>query len=330
MALDVFILGSCVTRDAFEYDLSGNFRIVHYSARSSLATFCFPKIKSPLNIEKLKSNFQKKMLKDDHDRNFFQYLNDKDFDLFILDLIDERGGLINIDDLGYVTNLSELKESGVIDLAKSIAMIEPHGDTHKKYLLEGFDKLYSELINKGKENFLIINKVFWATRIESNENISKNINYILKANKFLEEIYFYISENYPKVFFLNYDNSDFVANSKHKWGLSPFHYVDGLYQETINKIENFYFTKEVEILDLNLSYEENNIFFYSNIESPYEMEFAAYLFKNSEVVDKIWYQNTPLFKFNIKEKGVYKTRIFCRRKGTKFIKSKFSNILCVD
>lgn len=330
MAIQVFIQGSCVTRDAFEYDLDKKFEIVHYGARSSIASLCFSRIKKPLDLSKLQSNFQKKMLEDDHNRNIFQYILEKKFDLFIMDFIDERGGLINIDGLGYVTNLAELKNSGVTNTEGSIETIEPYSNYHKRLFFAGFDRLYSELKKINKENSCIINKVFWATKNEKDEYVTPTVDHIVKANNFLEDIYSHISKHYPKIQFLEYNNINIIANSSHKWGISPFHYIDGFYLETLERLENIYALKDVYFNNYTIEYKENKIFFNAEVNAPYEVEFAAYLFNGIKRVGEIWYQDFPSFEFNVLDKGIYKVRLFCRRKGDKFIKTIFSEALSID
>lgn len=330
MSIKVFIQGSCVTRDSFEYNLDKKFEIIHYGARSSIASLCFSSIKKPFDLSKLQSNFQKKMLEDDHNRNLFQYILEKNFDLFIMDFIDERGGLININNLGYVTNLAELKSSGVTDTADSIEIIEPYSNYHKRLFFAGFNRIYNELKKINKENSCIINKVFWATRNEKDEYVTPTIDHIIKANDFLEDIYSHISKHYPKIQFIEYSNKNIIANSNHKWGMSPFHYVDGFYLETLERIDNIYALKDLHFNNSTIEYKENKILFNAEIDAPYEVEFAAYLFNGFRRVNEIWYQDCPSFEFNVLDKGTYKVRLFCRRKGDKFIKTKFSEALSVD
>ena len=330
MAIRVFIQGSCVTRDAFEYDLDKKFEIVHYGARSSIASLCFSRIKKPFDLSKLQSNFQKKMLEDDHNRSVFRYITEKEFDIFFIDFLDERGGLINIDNLGYVTNLDELKNSGVVDSAISTETIEPYGNYHKRLFFAGFDKLYNELKKVKKENSCIINKVFWATKNEKDEYVTPTVDHIVKANNFLEDIYSHISKHYPKIQFLEYNNKNIVANSSHELGVTSFCYVDELYLETLDRLENIYALKDVYFNNPTIDYKANKIFFNVEVEAPYELEFAAYLFNGFKRVNEIWYQDSPYFEFDILDKGFYKIRFFCRKKQDKFVKMIFSDVLVIE
>lgn len=233
--MNVFIHGSCVTRDAFEFDADDNFKIEHYSARSSLATLALPPILECLDLSKLQSNFQRKMLKDDHDRAVIEYLSSKNYDIVILDFIDERGGLVNLDNNGFVTNLNELRESGVIDRAASVEYIKEYSLDHKVLFLKGFDKFISSV----KDNTpVFINKVFWATQNELGELVASNSKYIYEANRFLTDIYEILETKYPDVNFIEYSESLFIANSNHKWGQSPFHYIDELYYGLLNYLND--------------------------------------------------------------------------------------------
>lgn len=115
MAISVFIQGSCVTRDAFEFNKE-NFNLVHYGARSSLATLAFNSPKYEFNLNAINSNFQKRMVEDDIKRNVLNNIESKDFDILILDFIDERDGLVNINNYGWVTNSSEFKYTKYYEL----------------------------------------------------------------------------------------------------------------------------------------------------------------------------------------------------------------------
>ena len=56
----VFIYGSCASRDAFELDIDGQFEVIDYYARSSIASAFSDKPGQDFYSDKLKSRFQQR------------------------------------------------------------------------------------------------------------------------------------------------------------------------------------------------------------------------------------------------------------------------------
>ena len=77
------IFGSCVSRDAFEYDDSHEFRIVEYFARSSIGSAFAHNGPGQINLESLRSQFQRRVVEFDLLKTFPQFLVDADFDILV-------------------------------------------------------------------------------------------------------------------------------------------------------------------------------------------------------------------------------------------------------
>ncbi|EPF71606.1 DUF6270 domain-containing protein [Acinetobacter rudis] len=321
MSIKVFIQGSCVTRDAFPF--SEGYDIVHYGARSSLATLASNKINANYDLSSISSDFQRRMLVDDHNRNLLANIEDKDFDIFILDFIDERDGLINIDGNGFVTNLPEFRSLDLEKQSSQVLKIEPRSDELFNLFCSGFDRLYSKLVEINKQDCCCINQVYWAKIKDDGTKIYGNTDYIDEENKFLEKIYNYIRQNYSDVRFMTYESSKLIANSKHKWGLTPFHYVDDVYKTFLSNLEKK-LASLVYIIDITQNKFRDNLFFAGIIDSNLNLEYAAYLYKNGEKIDDIFYQSMPIFKFKYDGDGDYMIRLFCRVKGTNIKNTQYS------
>lgn len=326
MSIKVFIQGSCVTRDAFAFSKTKDFLITHYSARCSLATLASPPIKQKLELSQLNSNFQKKMLEDDHNRSVLKHLDNKEYNIVILDFIDERGGLISLDNLGYVTNLSELKNSGVISTASSIENIQPYSENHINLFFTGLENFIKKIKTP---SIILINEVYWAIKNEKNELITTKIKYINETNTNLKKIYQKIKNIYPQFIFINYDESLFIANSQHKWGQSPFHYIDDLYLSFLEKIKDKILDK-IETIDISLKSIGDTIYCTTIINAPFELEYAIYIFKENKKIDQILYQTQPFFKIRHFGSGHYKIRLFSKIKGTNIKKIEFSSSVYLD
>jgi hypothetical protein len=322
--IKVFICGSCVSRDALEVEGNDNFELVHYGARCSLATLAFPDVIENINLDNISSPFQKRMVNDDIHRNILKYIGDKDFDFLLMDFIDERDGLVNIENKGWLTNSAELKSTGYEEKG-SFNRIISGSEIHLQKFLDGFNILYQKLLLLKKEDKMLINKVFWSTHKDNGETVSPTINYIKEANAFLTKIYDYLALNFPSLKFIEYEKSSLVAKSDHKWGVAAFHYVDKFYVETLEKLNQIYLS-DIFINEMKINLINNELIFNAHVvhNENKSIDFAAYLFKDGRKVDQLLYRKESSFKFGYRGQGEYKVRLFCRYKNSKNLKIMFS------
>lgn len=85
----ILILGSCVSRDIFEFD-KGFLELVGYYARTSLASLAADSYVKEEYLESLCSNFQKTRALWDMRKDFWDFLERAEFDFLLLDFIDDR------------------------------------------------------------------------------------------------------------------------------------------------------------------------------------------------------------------------------------------------
>lgn len=106
-----------------------------------------------------------------------------------------------------------------------------------------------EFIKLAKENNLlnkiILNKVYWTAFLNQNEQFY-NIEQVNKANKFLDKQYDFIEKFIGENNTIIYSKSLLLANKKHIWGLSPFHYVDELYLSMLLQLKDSNFRKIIK------------------------------------------------------------------------------------
>ncbi|MDR7119312.1 DUF6270 domain-containing protein [Rheinheimera soli] len=233
----LFIYGSCVSRDALEYQ-QDQFTLVKYVARTSLSAQLSPPLLLPEVIEKLSSKFQKEMMLIDMQKTLLKLIQLHDFDVLLLDLIDERFsiGLFN----GARLTLS--KE--FID-ANAGMIRYPEWNRFSEIKFTAWQRGFAELIEliRCKKNppKIILNKVLFAVNAGTDlDNSTKCTAFmdteIARNNTYLLKMYEYISANFNDVICLEYPERYFVADLQHKWGLAPFHYVTDLYKETLRKL----------------------------------------------------------------------------------------------
>lgn len=233
------ILGSCVTRDAFEY--SDAFEIFGYHARSSFATLAKDNLLRDVSLENLdlleniSSPFRKRMVAHDFNNTTLQSIAKSEFDKVIIDLIDERFHLANIDNK-IVTRSTEFLASGI----NVNSSINTFSDRFFALWCQGFDnflELYKE--NNNLED-LLINQVYWATHTSKGDILHQDKfppELISKHNVKLEKMYSYMNRVIPPENFLKFDSCVLQVDQDHKWGISPFHYIDDYYYAMISKLQ---------------------------------------------------------------------------------------------
>lgn len=111
-AVKTFIYGSCVSRDTFEF-LDANFDLIRYVARQSMVSAGTDARVLRPQLEQIDSAFQSRMVTGDLSGDLPSALATAapELDLLLVDLVDERGGVIDVDG-AYVTKLSEFWSSG--------------------------------------------------------------------------------------------------------------------------------------------------------------------------------------------------------------------------
>ena len=109
--VQVAIWGSCVSRDMCE--LWDDAEVVTYVARQSVVSSTHEKPDIALNLLPLKSRFQMRSLSGDIWGNAFVRLKRAKPDLVLFDIVDERRGVWEFSDGGYMTNSIEAYNLGI-------------------------------------------------------------------------------------------------------------------------------------------------------------------------------------------------------------------------
>lgn len=224
----IFVLGSCVSRDAF--DLPGAPELVDYRARTALGSaFATPtKFMDRVNIELNPSAFQRRMVATDLEKGLEGLLVDSSFDFLLLDLIDERLQMIRHDG-SYVTYSPELQTCGIVPNPDDL--VEVGSSEYFEAFVAGLEKLLA-IVPAEK---IIVNQVYWAEKTLDGEPVGSP-DQTHKHNRILDKLYRQLRRQ-PGIHFVTYERSDFVSDAQHKWGPSPFHFGPKLYERTIRGIE---------------------------------------------------------------------------------------------
>lgn len=83
---------------------------------------------------------------------------------------------------------------------------------------------------------MVVNKIFWASQNEKGELFEPYK--VESANTRLERLYEIVEHETPSVAWIEYGSDLLVADSKHKWGPSPFHFGENFYRSQLSQIED--------------------------------------------------------------------------------------------
>ncbi len=236
------ITGSCVTRDAFEFDADLKSDMVNYHARTSLATL------APSNsynnneistenseaINRLGSDFQRRMLLGDFTNNVLHSLKENNYDYIVMDLIDERFNLAVVGNK-IITKSSEFVLSGI----REREVIDSFSEEFYELWCEGATKYISILKEVNALDKLLINQVYWATKLANDEWIDPkkfSPHIIARYNYKMERMYDFLHQLLPPKQFITFTDEILRSDENHKWGLAPFHYQKVYYENLIKFI----------------------------------------------------------------------------------------------
>lgn len=232
---NIVIFGSCVSRDPFEELAAGkyNYYISDYFARSSLASLA-GNSSNGYDLSKINSSFQRRMVERDFDKSFLK-IDLSRIDLIIVDFIDDRYPLLESEAGLSCTDSHEFRKS---DLILHFEKIQPFSNDFFSRWEIGWRKLKSKLDSENSLEKLLVNKVFLSEKDDQGEYFEQ-VNYIQKMNSWLSRVYNFIDRDISGKNFIEYKIEDFIASSHHKWGKSPFHYVQNINYVFLRELNYF-------------------------------------------------------------------------------------------
>ena len=234
----VAIYGSCVTRDAFEFD-DGGFDVKgKYFSRTSIAS----QISRPSNIIltdlDTDSQWIKWLIHTDFRKTFFEQLQEKDFDVLVIDLMTEKKGLLRTSQ-GIVTRSDDFVRANA---KKQITgtVIPPFSYEAVKYFYRSIDCFCEKLLEVCENKLIIIHEAYQTDNIKSRFRHKRfdrsTINNNRIVNDFLRKYYQALFKRMPNSLSIRVDARYCLANREHRWGLSSSHYIDQYYYSFLEKL----------------------------------------------------------------------------------------------
>ncbi|UWQ16598.1 DUF6270 domain-containing protein [Jannaschia sp. M317] len=227
------ILGSCATRDAFEYPFARDFDVQDYTARTSLASLACPPRMEPDILEAIGSNFQRRMVHRDMTKAFWKNLAGYTTGAFIVDLVDDRFRLLQFADGSAHTGSTEYQKARRAHEVPSVKTLLRGAPGYNKLWGRGLRLLHEALEKEGPKPILLVNCVFFART--DNERVNAD-NELETMNRFLDYAYKSFANKFGDECLIRYPKGLLQSDSDHKWGKAPFHYTESAYEYFISEL----------------------------------------------------------------------------------------------
>lgn len=236
---DVFIAGSCVSRDAFPGgDEAGPWNVCAYHSRSSLATLAGPRGGTEPATAAITSAFQRRMVEWDQTQHLLPAIERTPFDVLLLDLIDERFSLLRRPDGSVITLSTEYMRCATRPLTGTALL--PDAENRHALWKAGLEALLGCLRRKNVLHKLLVNRAFWAEADAQGRPFDAfPAEQVRQANQFLARCYADLEAVLGRDAFIDYPGELVVADCDHRWGISPYHYVPAFYEHTRARLAEF-------------------------------------------------------------------------------------------
>ena len=225
-ALRLGIFGSCVSRDmAHEHpDCS----VVFYVARQSLlsATSAPHPAAQDLPLD-LESPFQIRMVRGDLSSDLMSVLasHADEVDALVIDLVDERLGVVAMASGGYATNSQEFKQSGVRKLVAggTDTVLELGEPDHLSAWAAAADTFVDGLEQLGLAHRSVVLRTDFATLTVDGQPVAPYMN--IPASAWNDSFRAYVEVLRRRgITVLDLPSELAAADPDHRWGVSPYHY----------------------------------------------------------------------------------------------------------
>lgn len=229
----IIVFGSVASFDLFEQVNQCNFIMTKRFINSSFASQ-FSSKPCAFNEKSLDglSVSQKDSLKADLQKEAYYKLNNLPSDLIVIDFINERLPLIKFADGTLATLSAELRKANLMKAQKCV-VIEPKSKEYFEIWAACWDSFVRRMKAADLLHKIRINRVFWArNKTDSTAEFGKlyNEQEIYEMNVYLHQLYTYCSKDLKTEQFFTYLDTQIVANMKHRWGATPFHYDQVFYE----------------------------------------------------------------------------------------------------
>ena len=218
-------------------DTDGRFRVGPYIARQSWISAFSEPTDPPSVPSKLSSKFQQRMIEEDFRSSLSERLAGEagDVDAILVDLVDERYGIVPTR-AGYVTNSYELRNSGWKKVVATGEVITFASPAHLELWTAAANRLIATFEALGVIDKVRLIDTKYAARTDNGEDFGSRALTPARRNAQFEPYYAHLREtNLNRIVM---PDSVTIADSQHKWGVEPFHFVSGYYELMADMLES--------------------------------------------------------------------------------------------
>lgn len=231
-----FIHGSCVSRDTFGF-LPDTFVLAYYVARQSIISVDRPVAGIASRLKPLTSAFQDRAVRGDLAGDALNRLRGRSeqVDLVLMDLTDERGGVLEIGN-GYASKLAEFWGNGGRELARGARHIPFGSDEHFSLWAEAWNRYEARVAELGLQDRLVMLHTPWAALLDDGSALEVPrwmLNPAL-ANQLHERYVAHVAKGGVSI--VELPEGLVRSSADHRWGASPFHYTDAAYEHLAARI----------------------------------------------------------------------------------------------
>ena len=222
----LLVYGSCVSRDMVPF-LGPGWTLLRYVARQSLVSAMSAPVTPPAEPS-LDSAFQRRMVTEDLTSAAPGLLRAhlEEIDVLVLDLVDERLGVVALPDGGYVTRSQELLASGLLEHLDGREVVFGT-DEHFELWRDAADRFVSLLEETSLAARTVVVEGTFAARTDDGGS----------ANRWRDEPAEVWNARYERYHAVlrgaglrsHTVGADAVASTAHRWGPAAYHYADGAY-----------------------------------------------------------------------------------------------------
>ena len=232
------IWGSCISRDTFEY-LPDTFELTAYVARQSWISAGSDARTTGAAVGSFDSPFQKRVVSGDVAGNAYERLATaaSELDLLLLDLCDERLGVVRMADGTYLTRSVEKISNGAQEVLDADGEVIDFGtDEHLKLWRAAAQQLVAWLSAEGLLGKALLLAPDWAILDETGTPTPTSFGRPAIEANLLYQPYYEAAEELgiPSVRL-----EGTLASTTHVWGLASFHFHDVTYGELVAGISTF-------------------------------------------------------------------------------------------
>ncbi|MGO0577035.1 DUF6270 domain-containing protein [Ornithinimicrobium panacihumi] len=229
--MNTFIFGSCVSRDTFGF-LGDDFHLTRYVARQSAISASTDASALLAKLKPIDSPFQQRMVVNDLAGDLPVALESvaDEIDVVLVDLIDERGGVIDTGGGRFATKLSEFWSAGGREAVSGMTQYPFGSDQHFALWQEGVDRFVAQLEGLRLKDRTLVLRTPWASKFEDGQvlEVPEWMIHPADADQMYVRYFGHLKAQGLQILELPTDLARTPRN--HRWGASPFHYIDAAYE----------------------------------------------------------------------------------------------------